>query len=379
MPELVRRSLARRRTGTRTQGAHLDARGCAAVVRTHGRTFYLASWLLSGAKRRDAYALYAFCRIADDLVDLAQGRYGAALPADEVARQLADYERALGVALEGVAPRAPLGDLHEALPASTVRHAAVFRELRRVVDAHGVPPAVLRELLAGVARDLAPARYATWAELVTYCEGVASSVGEMCTYVFGVGEGCRSGAHADERLARLRARALPYARTLGVAMQLTNILRDVGEDARRARCYLPESDLAQFALTPDLVLAGAGADDPRASQALARDPRWTAFAQAMVARARALYDAAAPGIALLAPDARRCAAACATGYAGILGEIERAGYDTITRRASLGSGRRAAVLWQAWRSGSRFGGQGAPAHDHHAPLPDPVALAQLAS
>ncbi len=357
-----------------------DARGCAAVVREHGRTFYLASWLLSGEKRRDAYALYAFCRIADDLVDRAQGRHGAPADAGDVARELAEYERALEVALEAAgAAYAPLTDV---LPPSAVPHAAVFRELRRVVHAHGVPPAVLRELLAGVARDLAPARYETWAELVTYCEGVASSVGEMCTYVFGVAAArAADSAHATH----LRARALPYARTLGVAMQLTNILRDVGEDARRGRCYLPASDLSAFALTPEAVLAGAGARDPRAAAALARDPRWTAFAAAMVARARALYAAATPGIALLAPDARRCADACATGYAGILGEIERAGYDTLTRRASLGSTRRAAVLWRAWRAGSRFGG-GRDAHAHdlhvhdlHAPVPDPVALAQLAS
>lgn len=384
MPELVRLPNVRRNVPAR-DGRAGDARGCAAVVREHGRTFYLASWLLSGAKRRDAYALYAFCRIADDLVDLAHGRYGAAAAADDVARQLADYERALDVALD----RRAHAVVHAALPASALPHAAVFRELRRVVETHGVPPAVLRELLAGVARDLAPARYATWAELVTYCEGVASSVGEMCTYVFGVDPGGPAGAGrryaAGAHVDRLRARALPYARTLGVAMQLTNILRDVGEDARRGRCYLPESDLAAFGLAPEDVLAGAGdpaygAAGPRAAAALAQDPRWTAFAAAMVARARALYAAAAPGIALLAPDARRCASACATGYAGILGEIERAGYDTITRRASLGSTRRAAVLWQALRAGSRFGGRrGAAAHDHHAPVPDPVALAQLAS
>jgi len=130
-----------------------------------------------------------------------------------------------------------------------------------------------------------------------------------------------------------------------VAMQLTNILRDVGEDARRGRCYLPEEDLAAFGLTADAILGGSSAGNP----ALARDERWRPFMAYMVGRARALYEAAAPGIPLLAPDARRCAAACATGYAGILGAIERAGYDTVTRRAHLGPARRAAVLWQAWR------------------------------
>ena len=135
-------------------------------------------------------------------------------------------------------------------------------------------------------------------------------------------------------------RALRYARTLGVAMQLTNILRDVGEDARRGRCYLPDDALAAFDLSCRDVLG---------NQALGADERWRPFMAYMVGRTRALYEAAAPGIALLAPDARRCAAACATGYAGILGAIERAGYDTVTRRAHVSSARRAAVLWQAWR------------------------------
>jgi phytoene synthase len=186
---------------------------------------------------------------------------------------------------------------------------------------------------------------------VGYCEGVASSVGEMCTYVFGVtdapaaapgasaGDG-RAEATPEARMREARTRALRYARTLGVAMQLTNILRDVGEDARRGRCYLPDDALAAFDLSHRDVLG---------DQALGADERWRPFMAYMVGRARSLYEASAPGIALLAPDARRCAAACASGYAGILGAIERSGYDTVSRRASLSSARRAAVLWQAWR------------------------------
>lgn len=328
-----------------------DARSCAAVVREHARTFYFASWLLPPAKRRAAYALYAFCRVADDLVDRAQGRYGRAASPAEVARQLDEYERALDLTLAAGAGGS--GSLTAArLPRAAAPHAAVFRELRQVLDCYGVPEPVLRELLAGVARDLSPTRYASWADLVTYCEGVASSVGEMCTYVFGVTDApaaapgvsvAAAGPAAltpDARAREARARALRYARTLGVAMQLTNILRDVGEDARRGRCYLPDDALAAFGLSCDDVLT---------NQALGADERWRPFMAYMVGRARALYEAAAPGIPLLAPDARRCAAACATGYAGILGAIERAGYDTVTRRAHLGTARRAAVLWQAWR------------------------------
>jgi phytoene synthase len=288
-----------------------DARHCAHTVRAHARTFHYASWLLPPEKRRAANALYAFCRVADDMVDSARVAGTAS-----VARRLADYERALETALAG-RPDGP-----------------IFRELHRVCATYEVPHDVLRELLAGVARDLQPVRYETWRELVTYCEGVASTVGEMCTYVFGV-----SGGPA------VRDRALRYARTLGVAMQLTNILRDVGEDARRGRCYLPEEDLAAFGLTADAIVGGSSAGNP----ALARDERWRPFMAFAVGRSRSLYEAAAPGIALLAPDAQRCASACATGYAGILGAIERLGYDTISQRAHLGTAARGAVLWRAWR------------------------------
>lgn len=334
-----------------TDARRTDARRCAVVVREHARTFYFASWLLPAGKRRAAYALYAFCRVADDLVDRAQGRHGRAPTPAEVARQFGEYERALDLTLAATPGSGAHALTTARLPGAARPHAAVFRELRDVLDRYGVPEPALRELLAGVARDLEPSHYATWPDLVRYCEGVASSVGEMCTYVFGVTDAPaaapgaspvdgRAEATPEARMREARTRALRYARTLGVAMQLTNILRDVGEDARRGRCYLPADALALFDLAHADVLG---------NQALGADERWRPFMAYMVGRTRALYEAAAPGIALLAPDARRCAAACASGYAGILGAIERSGYDTVTRRAHLSSARRAAVLWQAWR------------------------------
>jgi phytoene synthase len=120
----------------------------------------------------------------------------------------------------------------------------------------------------------------------------------MCTYVFGV------QGDADVRTVALR-----YARTLGLAMQLTNILRDVGEDARRGRCYLPAHDLTTFGLSAAEILDGS---------LMATDSRWQRFMAQQIARARALYEAAMPGIPLLSPDAQRCAWSCAIGYSGIL-------------------------------------------------------------
>ncbi len=283
-----------------------DARHCERIVRQHARTFALASRLLPPKKRRAAYALYAFCRVADDMVDSA--------PADMrriTEGQLSAYQQQLDDALDGNG------------------QGPVFREVARVIHEFDVPGAPLHELLAGVARDLAPTRYEDWPALERYCEGVASSVGEMCTHVFGVPGG-----------ERMRVIAVRYARTLGVAMQLTNILRDVGEDAARGRCYLPIADLALFGLTQQDVL-----ERPN----LASDERWRHLMVFEVARARSLYRVANPGIAMLTPDAQSCATACAKGYAEILSAIEARNYDTISARARVGHLTRVSILWDAWR------------------------------
>ncbi len=290
-----------------------DAQVCQRVVREHARTFHLASVFLPSHKRRAAFALYAFCRVADDIVDRADAaRCTDGSPDPGIEAALTAHDSKLQDALAG-RPSDP-----------------VFRELDWVMREFGVPASVLRELLDGVAKDLRPVRYDTWADLSTYCEGVASSVGEMCTYVFGV--------QGD---AEVRTVALPYARTLGLAMQLTNILRDVGEDARRGRCYLPVQDLASVGLTPSDILDGRLASS---------DPRWLRLMATQVARARALYEAAMPGIPLLSADAQRCAWACAVGYSGILGAIERIGFNSLHHRARLSSAARAQVIWQVWRA-----------------------------
>ncbi|HRQ79463.1 MAG TPA: phytoene/squalene synthase family protein [Gemmatimonadaceae bacterium] len=292
-----------------TQLAKLDAQHCESITRAHARTFALASSFLPPRKRRGAFAVYAFCRLADDIVDRNRGKDTALLQAE-----LDAYRAGVAEAIAG-RPEGP-----------------VFRELWRCVQEFGVPSDVLEELLNGVARDVQPQRYATWAELSLYCEGVAASVGAMCTYIFGV---------AGD--AAVRERALRYARTLGVAMQVTNILRDVGEDALIGRCYLPDDVLSAFGLSAERVL-----HDPTVKD----DPQWIAMMRHEVARARALYRAASPGIALLESDAQRCARACADGYEAILGAIEANGYDSISVRARVGNWARAGLLWSIWRSGA---------------------------
>lgn len=282
-----------------------DARYCELLTRKHAKTFSVASLLLPPEKRRATYALYAFCRVADDLVDVAD----RSADGGGAAHRLVGHRRKLDLALQGEGSD------------------PVFRELARAIEHYAIPAAPLYELLDGVASDLTRTRWGSWSDLLGYCEGVAGCVGEMCASVMGV----RGGP-------AYRPIAVGHARSLGVAMQLTNVLRDIGEDARRGRCYLPTDELREAGLTPEDILDGS---------ALVQRARWHAFMHHQVARARAYYELAAPGIGMLEADAQRCAVACATGYARILGAIERNGYDSFTRRASLGWGERAWVLGRA--------------------------------
>ena len=282
-----------------------DARFCERLTRRHARTFSVASYLRPAEKRRATYALYAFCRVADDLVDQVDDAPDPAA----VARRLERHRLALDGALAGRGSD------------------PVFRELSLAIHRFQIPGAPLHELLAGVSVDLCRRRWESWDGLLAYCEGVAGCVGEMCTSVMGVRGGPPN-----------RATAVRHARALGVAMQLTNVLRDIGEDARRGRCYLPVDELAAAGYTPEQVVDGSALDDR---------PRWRRLMRAQVARARHYYRLAAPGIAMLQPDAQRCAAACSAGYARILDAIERNDYDSYTRRASLGWSERAMVLGRA--------------------------------
>jgi phytoene synthase len=169
-------------------------------------------------------------------------------------------------------------------------------------------------------------RYATWNELERYCYLVASTVGLLSLPIIGLARDAEFGE------------AAPFAIQLGVALQLTNILRDVGEDAAAGRVYLPESDLARFGLTADDILAGV------------YDDRFIALMKFEIARARELYEAALPGIALLSPAARPAVGAAALLYRAILDRIEAIDYQVHTQRASTSAGekwaRMPAILWQ---------------------------------
>ena len=252
---------------------------CEAVVREYGRTFFFASRFLPSDRRRATYAAYAFCRIADDIVDRAPATGLAA-----AARALDAWEAELD---------APTHPVAVAFAAARARY--------------GVPAAPARDLLEGVRMDLAPRRYATWEELRVYCYRVAGTVGLIAAPILG----CDDDA------------ALASAVDLGVAMQLTNILRDVAEDAAMGRLYLPLDDLATYGCDPEAILGG------RASGNL---PGLVAFE---IARARALYDSGRAGVPALCPAGQWTALASAHLYGKILHRIEEQGHDVFAGRAHV--------------------------------------------
>jgi phytoene synthase len=265
---------------------------CFQITRQHSRSFFLSTQLLPAEKRRAIRALYAFCRISDDLVDQ---------PRADAAQALAAW-----VALVH-APRPPADN-------------AVLLAWNDTLECYDVPRGLPDELLAGIAMDLTVNRYATFENLWLYCYRVASVVGLISMHIIG---------H--------RAGAAPYAIKLGVALQLTNILRDVGEDARRGRVYLPHEDLERFGLRDDDILNGR------------RDAAFCALMRFEIARANRLYAEAWPGIALLNPDGQLAIGAAAEIYRGILGAIGANGYDVFARRAYVPLARKLLLLWRVRR------------------------------
>lgn len=281
---------------------------CARIIRSNSRTFYLASSLLPEPKRRAVRALYAFCRATDDIIDETP-------PGADVDELLSNWRARLSLPTTAYDP----------VPLAWADTKARFR----------IPYGYEAQLIEGIARDLRQNRYQTFAELADYCYGVASTVGLMVMHVI-----------EFESEA-----ALPYAVKLGVALQMTNILRDVGLDWQVGRLYLPLDELARFGLCEADVASGAV------------DERWRAFMRFQIERTRALYAAAEPGIALLAPEGRFAIAAAADLYQAILGEIERQDYDVFSRRAhvsALGKLRRMPRAWWVARGAP----SGEAAHTH---------------
>ncbi len=249
------------------------------LTKANSKTFYFASMFLPPEKRRAIWAVYAFCRTADDIVDTRA-------PRDERLAALDDWRQHLIAAYDGRASHPLMIAFADAATRFNIP----------------IEPAL--DLLDGARRDVMILRYDTYEELLDYCYLVASTVGLMTSPVLGY-----------------QAGALPFGVALGRAMQMTNILRDVGEDARMGRIYLPAEDLRRFGYPEERLLSGA------------IDDSFIALMKFQIARVRAMYEAAAPGIALLASESRHTVKVALALYRRILDEIERNDYDVFTRRA----------------------------------------------
>jgi phytoene synthase len=269
---------------------------CRRLNSRHGRTYYLATLLLPPWKRPYVHALYGFARYADELVDDLGSPWTDAEKADR---------------LTGWGDRV-LADLAVGSSADPVSRALVD-----TVHRWEIPPAHVEAFLASMRMDLTVTSYATYDDLMRYVYGSAAVIGlEMVPLLEPVVP---------------REIADPYAVDLGVAFQLTNFIRDVGEDLRRGRVYLPAEDLAAFGVTREHLARGV-VDGPVR--------RLLAFE---VARTRELYRSAAQGVRLLHPSSRPCIETALRLYGGILDEVEKADYAVLDRRVSVGPARRAVV------------------------------------
>ncbi|BDG08964.1 phytoene/squalene synthase family protein [Anaeromyxobacter paludicola] len=285
---------------------------CWDVLRENGKTFHLMARALGPERGNAIAALYRFARVADDLVDEpAPGDTPESIRA-RLREMQAELRRA--VAGESRDPR--------------------FAILGETVLRYDIPLQPFDDLVEGVLMDLEPVRYETFADLELYCYRVAGTVGLMITPVAGY---------------RAGSRALEHAKTLGTAMQLTNILRDVGEDLARGRLYLPKEDLAAFGLVEADLL------EHRV------DARFRALMEFEIARAERLYAQGLALIPLLTSSRGRTAFEfAAEAYSGILGKIRDAGYDVFSRRAYLSLPEKVALLpsslWHAWTAALLHGG-----------------------
>jgi 15-cis-phytoene synthase len=255
-------------------------RACREIARVHSKTFYLSSLFLAPERRRAVWAVYAFCRTADDIVDRVA-------PARDRLDAVAAWERGLIAAYDG----------HATDP--------IYVAFADAARRFGIPIEPALDLLRGARMDVTVRRYETYEQLRDYCYLVASTVGLLVMPVLGT----------------ISPAAKRYGIALGRAMQMTNILRDIGEDARMDRIYLPQEDLRRFGCTEASIVDGVV------------DERFRELMRFQIERVRTMYVEAAPGIAMLAPESRYCVRLALSLYSGILAGIESNRYDVFTRRA----------------------------------------------
>jgi 15-cis-phytoene synthase len=284
----------------------MDLHDCESLMRTGSKTFFAASLVLPSRVRGPATALYAFCRLADDTIDLESHLHGGPMGA------LHHLQQRLQRIYDGCPSPVPAD-----------------RALSAVVTEFSIPKALLDALLEGFEWDLQARRYETIAQLHDYGARVAGTVGSMMAIIMGA-RGPQAQARACE---------------LGLAMQLTNIARDVGEDARNGRLYLPREWMREAGIDPDAWLR-APTFSPALGSVVAR----------LLAEADTLYERAALGIPALPRDCRPAIQAARLVYADIGREVERAGFDSVSRRACVSSQRKLGLMAVAFGAAAHVTG-----------------------
>jgi phytoene synthase len=274
-----------------------DYERCAQVTRRSRSSFYYAFILLPAERRRALYAVYAFCRFIDDIAD------------DESIREPALLLQRWREELDRVYAGTPTRALSRALADSARRF--------------NIPRALFEEIINGVEMDLSRKRYQSWEELRPYCWRVASALGLICIEIFGY----------RNPSAKL------YAENLGLALQLTNILRDVREDADRGRIYLPLEDLARFNVSEEEILRGV------------YSPTFISLMDFEARRARELYALAQSELAAEDRATLLTAEAMRLIYAALLERIIRSNYRVLDRRHSLSAPHKLYLVGRAWAVG----------------------------
>ncbi|KAJ4828806.1 hypothetical protein Tsubulata_010822 [Turnera subulata] len=274
---------------------------CREVCAEYAKTFYLGTMLMTPERRRAIWAIYVWCRRTDELVDGPNASHITPTALDR-------WE-------------ARLEDLFQGRPFDMLDAALADTVVRFPVD---IQP--FKDMIEGMRMDLRKSRYQNFDELYLYCYYVAGTVGLMSVPVMGI---------APESQASTES-VYNAALALGIANQLTNILRDVGEDARRGRVYLPQDELAQAGLSDDDIFAGKVTD------------KWRNFMKSQIKRARMFFDEAEKGVRELSSASRWPVLASLLLYRQILDEIEANDYNNFTKRAYVGKAKKIAALPMAY-------------------------------
>ena len=272
---------------------------CKRLNSLHGKTYYLATLLLPKAKRKYVHALYGFARYADEIVDDLQ----STLSVEEKASALNTWGTNI------------VSDLK-----TGSSNDAIGRALIDTVQRFAIPHAHFEAFLHSMTMDLTVQEYQTYEDLLEYVYGSAAVIGLEMVPVLGV----------------LNDAAYEAAKKLGIAFQLANFIRDVGEDLDRGRIYLPIEELADHGVTREML------------EARVLTPQIVSALKFQIDRVRQLQREATPGISMLAPNSRPCIEAASELYCGIVDEVEKIGYDIFNHRAKTSTSRRLKVFIKAY-------------------------------